>query len=75
MAPAKNMVWMPILEELVYRFDITEASRKQASPNISFEHPHLREEAIDISSHAHKEPAFVPYCNYESGQQVVTFKV
>lgn len=75
MALSTNMVWVPILEEGVFRFDQSEDSRKGAAPCFSFTNPRLREEVIDVSSFKKKTPTFVPQFSTEKGQQVVTFQV
>lgn len=75
MAHSTSMVWLPILEEGVFRFDQSEDSRKGAAPCFSFTNSRLREEVIDVSSFKKKTPTFVPQFSTEKGQQVVTLQV
>lgn len=75
MALSTNVVWLPIFEEAVFRFDQSDDARKGAAPCFSFTNSRLREEAIDVSSFKKKTPTFVPQFSTEKGQQVVTLQV
>lgn len=75
MAPSKKMVSMPILQEGVFRFDVSEGARKQAHPSVSFVDGKLRETPLEVEKDAHLGPAFIPQCRVESGVQTTTLKV
>jgi len=76
---------MPILEAGVYRFDASEAARKEAAPCLSFVNPKLREVTFSCgtaNSHSNyflttklEDPTFVPQFLSENGQQIVLLKV
>ncbi|CAM6030795.1 unnamed protein product [Sphagnum balticum] len=76
---------MPILEAGVYRFDASEAARKEAAPCLSFVNPKLREVTFSCgtaNSHSNyflttklEDPSFVPQFLSENGQQIVLLKL
>uniref|UniRef100_A0A0D6QW16 Glycoside hydrolase family 31 N-terminal domain-containing protein n=1 Tax=Araucaria cunninghamii TaxID=56994 RepID=A0A0D6QW16_ARACU len=70
---SRKMIFIPILEEGVYRFDCDGDSRKEAFPSISFLDPKARDSLLDVSMH--KVPDYVPFCQCHNGQQVVTIEL
>jgi hypothetical protein len=59
---AAPMVWVPILEDGVFRFDASEAARAAAGPSLSFAEPWRREVVLlreGVDCHG---PAVVPEC-------------
>lgn len=75
MASKTDMVFMPIIEEAIFRFDASEAAKRGAFPSLSFENSSLREKPLDSSSLKGKKPLFVPECELQNEQQVVMIKV
>lgn len=67
-----NMVFVPILEEGVFRFDCSVDDRNAAFPSISFENPLVRDTPI---MNVHKIPAYVPSFECAMGQQVINLEV
>lgn len=67
-----NMVFVPILEEGVFRFDCSVDDRNAAFPSISFEDPLVRDTPI---MNVHKIPTYVPNFECAMGQQVVNLEV
>ena len=68
-----NMVFMPILEEDVYRFDCDEDARKDAFPSLSFFYANTRDSLLDVS--IQKVSYYIPFCEHLQGKQVVTIEV
>ncbi|KAJ3681640.1 hypothetical protein LUZ60_014213 [Juncus effusus] len=65
-----SMVFCPILEEGVFRFDCSEEQRNEAYPSLSFADPTVRETPIETEG----SPSFVPGCECAYGQQKVEIK-
>ncbi|KAF7093983.1 hypothetical protein CFC21_096348 [Triticum aestivum] len=59
---AAAMVWVPILEEGVFRFDASEAARAAAGPSLSFAEPRRREVVLREGVDDAGRPAVVPEC-------------
>lgn len=67
-----KMVFEPILEEGVFRFDCSPEDRSKAFPSVSFADPKGREVLIMT----HKVPEFVPeFTCQHGGLQTVTIQV
>lgn len=66
-----NMLFMPVLEEGVFRFDCSEKDRDAAYPSLSFVDCKVRDKAIAV----HKVPEYIPAFECMHGQQTVTIKV
>lgn len=66
-----KMVFEPILEEGVFRFDCSPDDRSKAFPSISFVDSKVRESLIMT----YKVPEFVPEFNCIGGQQIVTIQL
>ncbi|KAK9095626.1 hypothetical protein Scep_027095 [Stephania cephalantha] len=66
-----NMIFEPILEEGVFRFDCSGDDRNMAFPSLSFPDSKVRDTPLMI----HKEPHFIPTFEHLHGQQVVTMKL
>ncbi|URD84079.1 Glycosyl hydrolases family 31, partial [Musa troglodytarum] len=64
---AGAMVFEPILEEGVFRFDFSEADRAAAFPSLSFADPNVREAPIAVR----RVPEYVPAFERRRGQQMV----
>ena len=73
MEHSRNMVFMAILEEYVYRFDWDEDERKYAFPSISFFNAKTIDSLLDVS--IQKVSYYIPFCEHLQGQQVVTIEV
>ncbi|EOA32320.1 hypothetical protein CARUB_v10015582mg [Capsella rubella] len=69
MAPT-DMIYEPILEHGVFRFDCSVEHKEAAFPSVSFKNSKERETPI-VSHHV---PAYIPTCECLQGQQVVTFE-
>ncbi|CAE5968902.1 unnamed protein product [Arabidopsis arenosa] len=68
---SKDMIFEPILEHGVFRFDCSVEHRKAAFPSVSFKNSKDRE--VPIVSHS--VPAYIPTCDcLQDQQQVVTFE-
>ncbi|XP_010466714.1 PREDICTED: uncharacterized protein LOC104746868 isoform X2 [Camelina sativa] len=65
-----DMIFQPILEQGVFRFDCSVEHRKAAFPSVSFKNSKDREVPI-VSQNV---PAFIPTCACLQDQQVVTFE-
>lgn len=74
MAEARSgkMVFEPILEEGVFRFDCSEDDRNAAFPSISFENAKLRDTPM---LNVHKLPTYIPTFECVMGQQIVNLEV
>ncbi|KAJ0970889.1 hypothetical protein J5N97_018848 [Dioscorea zingiberensis] len=66
-----KMVFEPILEDGVFRFDCSGDDRVAAFPSLSFVDPKVRETPIMV----HKQPEFVPEFQCLHGQQIVTIQL
>lgn len=66
-----KMVFEPILEDGVFRFDCSGDDRGAAFPSLSFADPKVRETPIMV----HKRPEFVPEFQCLHGRQIVTIQV
>ncbi|CAK9148545.1 unnamed protein product, partial [Ilex paraguariensis] len=67
-----NMVFEPILEEGVLRFDCSADDRNVALPSLSFVNPKDRETPIMTTD---KAPSFTPTFECVLGQQIVNLQV
>ncbi|CAH2052908.1 unnamed protein product [Thlaspi arvense] len=67
---ATEMIFEPILEEGVFRFDCSVEQKKAAFPSVSFKNSKDREVPIT----RHNAPAYIPTCSCLEEQQVVTFE-
>ncbi|XP_058086523.1 uncharacterized protein LOC131233753 [Magnolia sinica] len=70
-ATSVNMVFEPILEEGVFRFDCSGNDRDAAYPSLSFVDRKVRDTAIAI----HKVPEYVPTFERLHGQQIVCIEL
>jgi hypothetical protein len=68
-----QMVFMPILEQGVFRFDCSEDHRAKAYPSISFADQMVRE--TPIKAVIRMVPEFLPHFECGHGQQKVEIKV
>ncbi|CAO2827331.1 unnamed protein product [Amaranthus hypochondriacus] len=68
---ARNMVYEPILEEGVFRFDCTSDDRSDAFPSLSFANPKVR----DIPLMNEKRPSYIPTFERTQGQQIVLLQL
>lgn len=66
-----KMVFQPILEAGVFRFDCSASDRSAAFPSLSFADPQTREKSIE----AQLLPEFVPTFERCDGQQTVAIQV
>lgn len=69
---ARKMVFEPILEQGVFRFDCSVDVRNTTFPSLSFVYPEKRDTPF-LSDH--KLPSYVPTSEYVAGQQIVCFEV
>ncbi|XP_009761908.1 uncharacterized protein [Nicotiana sylvestris] len=67
-----NMIFEPILEEGVFRFDCSADDRNAAFPSFSFVDPKVRETPI---MSIHKVPSHIPSFECVMGQQVVNIEL
>lgn len=67
-----KMVFEPILEEGVFRFDCSADDRKAAFPSLSFVNPKDRDTPI---MSIHKVPSYTPTFESVMGQQIVNIEV
>ncbi|XP_051181003.1 uncharacterized protein [Lolium perenne] len=74
---ASAMVWMPILEDGVFRFDASEAARAAAGLSLSFAEPWRREVVLLREGVDGDGPAVVPECEVvgDRGVQKVLIKL
>ena len=76
MAPSKKMVHHPILRPGVFRFDASEAARRDAHPSLSFADPAQREAILrDGKPASLAKDLSAMQCRVEGGQQTITIKV
>lgn len=66
-----NMIFMPVLEEGVFRFDCSEKDRDAAYPSLSFVDYRVRDTGIAVD----KVPDYIPAFECMHGQQTITIKV
>ncbi|XP_051119178.1 uncharacterized protein LOC127243279 [Andrographis paniculata] len=66
-----KMIFEPILEEGVFRFDCSADDRNAAFPSFSFKNPNVRDTPL---MNVHKIPTYTPNFECAMGQQVVTFE-
>lgn len=70
--PSGEMIFVPILEKGVFRFDCSVDDRKAAFPSFSFENPKVRDTPItDVD----KVPTYIPSFECVMGQQIVDIEV
>nr|XP_043607023.1 alpha-glucosidase 2 [Erigeron canadensis] len=67
-----KMVFEPILEEGVFRFDSFADARNTAFPSLSFVNPKQRD--VPLMSN-HKLPSYIPISEHVAGQQIVYFEL
>lgn len=67
-----NMIFEPILEEGIFRFDCSADDRNAAFPSFSFVDPKVRETPI---MSIHKVPSYIPTFECVMGQQIVNIEV
>ncbi|KAK1303181.1 hypothetical protein QJS10_CPB11g00075 [Acorus calamus] len=70
-ATSGDMVFEPILEERVFRFDCSGNDRDGAFPSLSFVDPKARDRPIAV----HKLPEYVPAFECVYGRQIVTIQL
>ncbi|KAL0371972.1 UNVERIFIED_CONTAM: Alpha-glucosidase 2 [Sesamum calycinum] len=66
-----KMIFEPILEEGVFRFDCSADDRHAAFPSISFENSKVRDTPL---VNVHKVPTYIPSFECVLGQQIVTIE-
>ncbi|PHT58664.1 hypothetical protein CQW23_01027 [Capsicum baccatum] len=67
-----NMIFEPILEEGIFRFDCSADDRNAAFPSFSFVDPKVRETPI---MSIHKVPSYIPTFECVMGQQIVNIEL
>ncbi|XP_023641670.1 uncharacterized protein LOC17893582 isoform X2 [Capsella rubella] len=67
---SSDMIFQPILEHGVFRFDCSVEHKKAAFPSVSFKNSKDREKPIA----SRNVPAYIPTCACLQDQQVVTFE-
>lgn len=67
-----NMIFEPILEEGVFRFDCSADDRNAANPSFSFVNQKARETPL---MSVHKVPSYIPTFECAMGQQIVNIEV
>ncbi|XP_024993632.1 uncharacterized protein LOC112527307 isoform X1 [Cynara cardunculus var. scolymus] len=67
-----KMVFEPILEEGVFRFDCSADDRSAAFPSLSFVNPKVRDATVMSD---HKVPSYIPTSQYLAEQQIVYFEL
>ncbi|KAL4199445.1 hypothetical protein AMTRI_Chr03g51150 [Amborella trichopoda] len=65
-----KMVFIPILEEGVFRFDCSEDARKSANPSLSFADGKIRDNAIPKAN----MPQYIPSSECKNGQQITVIE-
>ncbi|KAK4747953.1 hypothetical protein SAY87_014539 [Trapa incisa] len=68
---AGDMIYEPILEEGIFRFDISPNDRAAASPSLSFKNTKERDTPITT----HKTPSYIPTFERLLGQQIVRLEL
>lgn len=71
-ARSGKMIFQPILEEGVFRFDCSADDRNGAFPSISFENPKARDTPL---SNFHSVPTYIPNFECVLGQQITNLEV
>lgn len=66
-----DMIFEPILEDGVFRFDCSESARAEAFPSFSFVNSSVRDTPIK----SHNSPSYVPTFKSLLGQQIVKLEV
>ncbi|CAA0838272.1 heteroglycan glucosidase 1 [Striga hermonthica] len=66
-----KMIFEPILEEGIFRFDCSVDDRSAAFPSISFQNPKARDTPL---SNVHQVPAYIPSFECVYGQQIVNIE-
>ncbi|KAK9724513.1 hypothetical protein RND81_05G078400 [Saponaria officinalis] len=66
-----SMIYEPIMEDGVFRFDCSSDDRTSAFPSISFVNPNVRETPLMIQ----KGPSFTPTYERTLGQQIVQLEL
>lgn len=66
-----DMIFQPILEDGVFRFDCSADDRDAAYPSLSF----VNNKDRDTPIMTHKAPLYVPTYQYRMGQQIVKLEV
>ncbi|XP_073139357.1 uncharacterized protein [Henckelia pumila] len=66
-----KMIYEPILDEGVFRFDCSVDDRKAAFPSISFENPKVRDTPV---TSVHQVPTYIPTFECVMGQQIVSIE-
>ncbi|KAH9603525.1 hypothetical protein KSS87_019849 [Heliosperma pusillum] len=66
-----TMIYEPIMEDGVYRFDCSSDDKNSAFPSISFVNPSVRDTPLMIE----KVPSFIPTFECPQGQQIVQFEL
>ncbi|KAI3812633.1 hypothetical protein L1987_17344 [Smallanthus sonchifolius] len=66
-----QMVFEPILEEGVFRFDCSADARNSSFPSLSFVNPKERDTPL---VHIHKAPSYIPAFEIVAEQQIVYFE-
>ncbi|GER26760.1 alpha glucosidase-like protein [Striga asiatica] len=66
-----KMIFEPILEEGIFRFDCSADDRNSAFPSISFQNPKARDTPL---SNVHQVPAYIPSFECVYGQQIVNIE-
>lgn len=67
-----KMIFQPILEEGVFRFDCSADDRNGAFPSISFENPKVRDTPL---ANVHNVPTYIPNFECVLGQQMAKLEV
>ncbi|KAF5753750.1 putative alpha-glucosidase [Helianthus annuus] len=67
-----QMVYEPILEEGVFRFDCSADARNSSFPSLSFVNPKERDTPL---VHIHKTPSYIPTYEFVADQQIVYFEL
>ncbi|KAK6129903.1 hypothetical protein DH2020_036374 [Rehmannia glutinosa] len=71
-ARSGKMIYEPILEEGVFRFDCSADDRNAAFPSISFENSKVRDTPL---VNVHKVPTYIPSFECVLGQQIVNIEL
>ncbi|KAL2620787.1 hypothetical protein R1flu_000992 [Riccia fluitans] len=76
MPAEQKMIWAPIIDNGIYRFDASEVAKKQGWPSVCFKNGQHRETPIPLKSNLHvQEPVIIPECKNEKGSQITTIKL
>lgn len=73
-----EMVWRPVMEDCVFRFDTSEAARTNATVSLSFSDPSMREKTYESGggdSEVGSAPQYVPSYALQHGQQTVELRL